>query len=651
MGKQFSLRNGNLLLSTEAPGGIYSSSQLKRIAALCDEESVIVRATEDQRLALFVPEDRAPAVAKELKQLGLGIRHYQDGLHQPVACIGDQCPMHEQNALGAAMAMTQKLSSITVNSPLKIGINGCGQCCVPTHTLDVSIVGEASGYRISLGGKTAMIPEMASYAAESVPAERLPDLIANIISQFNSLKEDGETLQQTMERVGTSPFIKLLHPYSQDAGQGDEGALDFAAGEVTDEAEIAGDINVDTDGLEQIELTHDFSADDIQPMDTSLLIEEDDSIQDSKTIEEIPDDIQELEAIDEIEQETSQGDLIPEESLPVTEESLTFDSAEEIPEAEELPDNLDLAISPSGMDFENNPTDDLDESMDIDPNANLSFEESENLDSDIMIQATADANIPMTSQADNLDDMDFETEMDSEAPVALAATAAKDHEFDEFEPETLGSGVAESLPSSIVLSEIEGQSLEINDMDQENQTTLLTSLPQAIPVVEETQDVASEVDQDFSQESELEEKIAADIDVSAQIVAEGDENLEDREQAFAAISSDDSDTEADQVVDVPLPVGKVSPIKNDPTHPRRPQDFEQMDENELSIDLLESAKISIRLPSGMTFAFDTNRLSPGQTKVIKMGDSQIIITSTGDGFEVNVDDIQAFLPKKFRMAS
>src|SRR5262249_51969730 len=150
MATPFKLKNGMLLLSTEAPGGVHNAAQLKKIAALCEGDSALVKATEDQRLAPFVPEKDVKSVTAALRATGLGVRNYQDGLHQPVNCIGELCPEHQQDALGASMDLAAALGPLAMGkmaAPLKIGINGCGRCCVATHTLDVSIIGDSNGYR------------------------------------------------------------------------------------------------------------------------------------------------------------------------------------------------------------------------------------------------------------------------------------------------------------------------------------------------------------------------------------------------------------------------------------------------------------------------------------------------------------------------
>jgi len=266
MSTPFKLRNGMLLLSTEAPGGIYNSTQLKKIAQLCDGDSALVKATEDQRLALFVQPAKLAAVTKELKAVGLGLRNYQDGLHQPTACIGDLCPEHVQDAMGTAMDLSQELGALAVSAPLKIGVNGCARCCVPTHTLDVSLIGDTGGYRVSLGGKNSQLPEMASFMAEGVPAAKLPKLIAKVVSVYKELAQKDESLQEVMERCGSKRFVDALAPYSQDAAS-DDPFSEVGSGPSAKDAggddvpELSPDTEVDTFGMDQMDIDpHGFDG-------------------------------------------------------------------------------------------------------------------------------------------------------------------------------------------------------------------------------------------------------------------------------------------------------------------------------------------------------------------------------------------------------
>jgi dissimilatory sulfite reductase (desulfoviridin) alpha/beta subunit len=212
MTKEFNLNNGSIVLIAEIDGGVYSASHLKKIAHLCESVAQMVKATEDQRLALMVKADQVAHVTSELKSIGLEVRNYQSGLHQPVACMGALCPEHEQDALGTAMDISSELAGISTESPVKIGVNGCARCCTPCHTLDVSIIGEYSGYRIAIGGKNAQYPEFASLVADGIPASETPKAIRSILETYQSHSQEGESLQETVERIGISAFSESISP-------------------------------------------------------------------------------------------------------------------------------------------------------------------------------------------------------------------------------------------------------------------------------------------------------------------------------------------------------------------------------------------------------------------------------------------------------
>jgi dissimilatory sulfite reductase (desulfoviridin) alpha/beta subunit len=215
--KPFELTNGTVMLTTNASAGIYNSAQLKLIASLCDNEVALVKATEDQRLAICVAKEHVDAVTSQLESVGLGVSHFKSGIIQPSACLGELCPKHQQDALGAAIDIGEQLSSLSVPSQLKIGINGCADCCVPCHTNEISIIGESEGYRISVGGKGSQIPELSTFVAEAVPAEELAKRVKDIIAVYGENAEPNETFQEYIERSGIQKIVEVLSPYSSEA--------------------------------------------------------------------------------------------------------------------------------------------------------------------------------------------------------------------------------------------------------------------------------------------------------------------------------------------------------------------------------------------------------------------------------------------------
>jgi hypothetical protein len=347
MGNIFKLKNGSILLSTEAPGGIYNASQLKKIASLCDGESVVVKATEDQRLALLVNPDKAAVIAAELKAIGLGIRHYQDGLHQPVSCVGEMCEDHEQDALGSALDVSAEIEGLKLSSPLKIGINGCAKCCVPCHTLDISIVGDSSGYRISLGGKNSQLPEMASFMAEGVPAGDLARLVKSIIEIYKAGAQEGESLQEFIDRDGSSKFVQALAPWSQDAADSGDpfaggSAPSVPAAAPSEEADTAEEMP-DLGAADEIEVAVDQVADGEMAV-----------IADDNTI--VHDQLSGLEGEDLVLEDTP---LNPEElnqerefEIAAESDSISMESLEEIPVSSDgaAGDEIEVSIDGGGVD-------------------------------------------------------------------------------------------------------------------------------------------------------------------------------------------------------------------------------------------------------------------------------------------------------------
>ena len=66
MTRQFNLKNQAVVIIPEVDGGIYSPSQLKKIAFLGEQDCLMIKATEDQRLALVVKADKVSSVTTEL---------------------------------------------------------------------------------------------------------------------------------------------------------------------------------------------------------------------------------------------------------------------------------------------------------------------------------------------------------------------------------------------------------------------------------------------------------------------------------------------------------------------------------------------------------------------------------------------------------
>ena len=660
----FKLRNGRILLSTEAPGGIYNSNQLNTIAVVCEDESALVKATEDQRLALFVDQEKADEVVQKLQESGLGIRHYQQGLHQPTTCIGEFCPDHQQDALGTAIDITQDLSEIVLNSPLKIGINGCATCCVPCHTLDVSIIGDTNGYRVSLAGKNSQIPEMASFMAEGVPNDKISPLIKEVVTLYSNNAQDGESLQDVMDRIGATPFIEALAPYSQDAATGSDDPF-----------------SVDADSTSEIESDNEASSNENEENLSEEGQAED--LNDSNN-EDLPED---LEDLDEVRLE---ADSNPEmaEDIALPEDSEDLDGLEISPQdhAEEGELTGDIPISEHAQSLETLASDD-----DSNPVEEISNDQSagdlESEDESTLQEAGLDGEdiLPepeLDVEEDSLPEPELDVEEDSlpEPELDVEEDSLPEPELDVEEdslPEPELDVEEDSLPEPEL--DVEGDSLPESDLDLESD-----GLPETELDVEEDSLPEPELDLGKSEDNEQTIENTLNEDIDLQHAANGDDDnldtTEEREAVMQELESQDEidfpdelpDDDDESLVAQPMEEEFEDDLEESITsedlepdignHLRQAAEAEAEveapsgdDSQSLApssssswsvsgIDIGSGGEPVVKFASGAEISLDPNQLGQGSSKKLRFGDQELTLSASSDGVHIEVSGVRMFFP-------
>jgi hypothetical protein len=624
MGQPFKLRSEALMISTEAPGGIYNSEQLRKITALCDSHGAVVKATEDQRLALFVPEAAVSKVTEELKAVGLGLRHYQDGLHQAVSCVGELCSDYQQDALGSAMDVTRQLAGLVLSTPLKIGINGCSRCCVPTHTLDISIIGDTSGYRVSIGGKSSQIPEMASFLAEGVPAEELPGRLRVIVDIYKAEASEGETLQELIERVGPREFIRALAPWSQDAAGADSHEESLTADAST--AEISADESPIDEGIEAS--ASDFDEDSIVVDDAVLTDVEDD----------VPADVLVASADDsgsvvDIDPGASNPQQL-ETDIPIGQEDDLSELDVENIDADELPVPLDDESGTSAFD-------------DVDQAA----EEAEEIDTQHILEAQVDK-AEYDAAKEESAQKDVEEEMVAAAAISAPTTSAKAQASEnasasDLDAETAGeddeSAFEAKLNESIAETEAIPVAEDPNAEDRMAAVAMLENEEQGAESVE-TSDVASS---GKSMEDILEDELAdaSTSDASTSQAATSVESLQE-ELIFSAKPAGVAPAEGAAPASPRVSGDAALPPRPSVSFPVSSVSRSGGDEPHLiftGVEALAGGKWSLAFESGAKVVVDPSRFS-GQTRSFAVGGQQITVRSVGHAIEVEVDGIEVQVP-------
>ncbi len=348
MSSQFALKNQMVFVIADAAGGIYNSDQLKTLCAIADEDSAFLKISDDQRIGFMLDPERIPDVQSRLAQAGLLLRSYRnDGIPSAKACLGELCPLAEQDALGDALELSKALQNqFQTDLPyVTLGINGCGQACVASATDDIHIVAETTGYKITIGGQSKEIPQMGQFVGDNISPDKLGDSIIALLTLFQQNANSGERFIDVLERIGLSPFSQALDALQPSLL--DESGLGLENDELLlDDSLIYEDVSIEK--LDDFEKLGDFeNSDDFEKLDsidsetTLTEITEQNTGETMKTeLEEASDFLDSPESMENISLDaTLDSDLsvdelnIDEDSL---EEELTLDDVEEKPLALKL---------------------------------------------------------------------------------------------------------------------------------------------------------------------------------------------------------------------------------------------------------------------------------------------------------------------------
>lgn len=583
MSNFFRLKNDRIVVSAEAPAGIYNSTQLKKIADLCAQDLAIVKATEDQRISLFVKEEDLDSVQLVLDAAGLSLRHYQDGIHQAVACIGEMCPHSEQDAVAAAIAVTEACAGKQCDKSIKIGINGCSKGCVPSHSFDIDILGEGEGYRLSLGGKNSHMPELAAFMAEHIPENELADLVGKVIDLYNDKKEGDESLHDLLDRCGTSEFASVLAPYSQDAACFDS---------LNIESQLPAD-EIDTQKTTE-------ESNMAEPVDEDLDFDFSDSLNGNPDVGEISP----IQHLQKSSAEESRVDLVNDLSptfIPEN-ESMEISSSDSIDESDiENPQAAEQ--SSVSLKEEEEPSDELmeplagqkDESEDPESqnfeNSNIQQNET---NSEVVMADTPETkleeNIESIEEVDNVGDETIENDQ-----VTESASEADD------EVVAIDQGHDDEVEMSAIT---EGDALEIDD--ESNQ-------------------------EDF--EEEFNESVEREVEINDSSL-DYDRNDAEIDKAVSAMSDSHDEPE-----NTSTKHPSVTTLERNKSHSNVSSMFKVS-----GFGFNDNGDFHLSFASGAFIDIDVSSLDNGEQREISLGTQSFAVTKGNDGLTVEIDGLKLFCP-------
>ncbi|MDO4222711.1 MAG: nitrite/sulfite reductase [Acinetobacter sp.] len=197
-----------------APGDM-TVEEMNLIADLADQYTFgELRTTHEQNIALVdVPQKDLFTLWQTLENANLARAHI--GFVTDIICCpgGDFCSLANAKSIPISEAISRRfddLDTIYNLRELDLNISGCMNACGHHHVGHIGILGvDKKGeefYQITLGGNANHDASLGDILGPSFAAEKIPDVIEELLNTYLDLREDEERFIDTYRRVGIKPF-------------------------------------------------------------------------------------------------------------------------------------------------------------------------------------------------------------------------------------------------------------------------------------------------------------------------------------------------------------------------------------------------------------------------------------------------------------
>ncbi len=216
---------GHAVATVTLPLGDFTPRQARLLADLARRHcGGSMRLTVDQNLLFrWVREQELPALYGALSAAGLG----QPGARSIIditACPGtDTCKLGISSSRGLAGELRRRLAVKGVEldqavRELKIKVSGCFNSCGQHHVADLGFYGitrKKNGYNVPffqlvLGGQWEGNGGAYGLATAAIPSKNVPLALDRITENFVRAKQNGETFQAYIRRVGKASIRESL---------------------------------------------------------------------------------------------------------------------------------------------------------------------------------------------------------------------------------------------------------------------------------------------------------------------------------------------------------------------------------------------------------------------------------------------------------
>jgi sulfite reductase (NADPH) hemoprotein beta-component len=202
----------------QAPGDI-TAEQMEAVAALADTFSFgEARVAHEQNLVLAdVEQSRLFELWQAAQKVELATPNI--GLLTDMICCpgGALCDLANAQSVVIAQAIQARFDNLDTLfdlGELSLNISGCINACGHHHVGNIGILGvDRQGeeyYQITLGGRQGKDARTGKVIGPAVAADRVPDVVTNIINVFTRQRRPQENFAATFDRIGSAPFKPCL---------------------------------------------------------------------------------------------------------------------------------------------------------------------------------------------------------------------------------------------------------------------------------------------------------------------------------------------------------------------------------------------------------------------------------------------------------
>lgn len=215
---------GFYTVAVRLPLGDITPEGLRALAEIAEVYAGEVRSAISQNFLLrFVPEDALGGLYEALLRVGLAHPEAHTILDITRCPGADTCNLAITHSRGLAQALEAHLASLALVQdpmvrPISIKISGCPNSCGQHHIADIGFYGssrkvgerEVPHYTLLLGGRTREGEARFGQVVARIPARRTPEAVERILKRYQEEREQGESFQAYLDRVGAASFKPLL---------------------------------------------------------------------------------------------------------------------------------------------------------------------------------------------------------------------------------------------------------------------------------------------------------------------------------------------------------------------------------------------------------------------------------------------------------